>query len=161
MDNKCITIRGRNYELTYHLDNSAPCSRCAFWDMWNVKCRFPKNRKRGCVINQGTFKGWDTYEYQEITNEQVCTNMNKKVFIAVIISVILYVCTILSMIKALGLEEGLIKGISSIFFAVPATLYGLFIAKENEDTGVLNPLPCIKCFIVFEIILSVTFLLFS
>lgn len=159
MENTCITIRGRKYELTYHQDNSAPCSKCAFWN--NMKCRFPKNRKRGCIINQGTSKGWNTYEYHEIPNEQVCTNMNRKIVIAVIVSVILYVCTILSMIKALGLEEGLIKGILSIIFAIPATFYGLFIAKENEDTGVLNPLPCIKCFIVFEIILSVTFLLFS
>lgn len=161
MENKCITIRGRKYELTYHQDNSAPCSKCAFWDSWNVKCRFPKNRRRGCRIDIGTHKGLDTYEYQEIPNEQVCTNKNKKVLIAVIVSVILYVCTILTMIKALGLEEGLIKGIFSIFFAIPATFYGLFISKENEDTGVLNPLPCIKFFIICEIILSVTFLLFS
>lgn len=72
MKNKCITIKGRKYELIYHQDNSAPCSKCAFWDVaWKkVKCRFPKNRKRGCIINTGTFKGWDTYEYQEIPNEQ-------------------------------------------------------------------------------------------
>lgn len=68
MENKCITIRGRKYELTYYQDNSAPCSKCAFWN--NMKCRFPKTRKRGCVINQGTSKGWNTYEYQEIPNEQ-------------------------------------------------------------------------------------------
>lgn len=85
--------------------------------------------------------------------------MNKKVLIALIISVILYVCTILSMIKVLGLEEGLIKGILTICFAMPATFYGVFISKENEDSGIINPLPCIKCFIVFEIILSMTFLL--
>ena len=70
MKNKCITIKGRKYELTYHQDNSAPCSYCAFWDFMKVKCRFPKNRKRGCRMDTGTSKGWDTYEYQEIPNEQ-------------------------------------------------------------------------------------------
>lgn len=74
--------------------------------------------------------------------------MNKKVLIALIISVILYVCTILSMIKVLGLEEGwLIKGILTLYFAKTAVFYVVFISKENEDSEILNSLPCIKCFI--------------
>lgn len=66
MEKGTITIKGRKYELTYHQDNSAPCSKCEFWN--RMKCRFPKNRKRGCSFDPGTHKGWNTYEYQEIPN---------------------------------------------------------------------------------------------
>lgn len=89
--------------------------------------------------------------------KEVLKMKNKKVLVAIIISVILYVCTILSMIKALGLEEGLIKGVLTLIFIIPATFYGVFIAKENEDSGIIDPLPCIRCFILFEATICVAF----
>lgn len=68
MEEGTITIKGKKYELVYHQDNSAPHSKCVFYDKWKSSCKFPKIKKKRCTFRDGTSKGWDTYEYSEVLN---------------------------------------------------------------------------------------------
>lgn len=64
MTDKTYKVKGVKYELVYTQDNSAPCSKCAFF--YDLRCKFPKSYKRRCSRTQGCSKGWDTYEYKKI-----------------------------------------------------------------------------------------------
>lgn len=52
------------YALIWHIDNSAPCSKCAFFR--KMRCEFPIDEVKKCVAEKGTSKGWNTREYMLI-----------------------------------------------------------------------------------------------
>jgi len=47
-------------------NNSAPCSKCAFWNVYELKCTFPKDKLKECKREKGTTHGWNTLEYTTI-----------------------------------------------------------------------------------------------
>jgi hypothetical protein len=62
--NKTENINGTDYTLKLFIDNSAPCSKCAFLQRSILKCKFPKeNYTKKCKSTLGTTHGWNTLEY--------------------------------------------------------------------------------------------------
>lgn len=61
--NKTENINGNDYTLKLFVDNSAPCSKCAFLNRSTLKCNFPNNYTKKCKSTLGTTHGWNTLEY--------------------------------------------------------------------------------------------------
>lgn len=61
--NKTENINGNDYTLKLFVDNSAPCSKCAFLNHSTLKCNFPKDYTKKCKSTLGTTHGWNTLEY--------------------------------------------------------------------------------------------------
>ena len=62
--NKTENINGTDYTLKLFVDNSAPCSKCAFLQRSILKCKFPEeNYTKKCKSTLGTTHGWNTLEY--------------------------------------------------------------------------------------------------
>lgn len=55
-------VNHNTYILVKTLDNSAPCSKCAFFRY--DSCAHPDKSKRNCKHELGTHKGWNTLEYK-------------------------------------------------------------------------------------------------
>ena len=51
------------YLLRDIMNNSAPCSKCKFFDDYKLKCKFPDNNDKRCEQKSGTNHGWNTKEY--------------------------------------------------------------------------------------------------
>ena len=56
------------YALIWHIDNSAPCSKCSFFK--KMKCAFPIGIDKNCKAKKGTNKGWNTKEYMLVSEGQ-------------------------------------------------------------------------------------------
>ena len=56
-------INGKLVTLVPFVNNSAPCSNCALWNAYELKCTFPKDKTKECKIEEGTLRGWNTLEY--------------------------------------------------------------------------------------------------
>ena len=56
-------INGTDYTLKLFVDNSAPCSKCAFFQRYPLKCGFPEDYTKKCKCTLGTTHGWNTLEY--------------------------------------------------------------------------------------------------
>lgn len=61
--NKTENINGTDYTLKLFVDNSAPCSKCAFFQRYSLRCSFPKDYTKKCKSTLGTTHGWNTLEY--------------------------------------------------------------------------------------------------
>ena len=59
-------IEKRFVILENYRNNSAPCSKCCFFNLDKLKCCFPKHKEKKCSHKQGTYKGWNTKEYVEV-----------------------------------------------------------------------------------------------
>jgi len=66
-ENEIYFIDGVKYKLIHHIDNSAPCSFCAFFNRGTLGCNFPENENKKCEIKLGTTHGWNTLEYLNIS----------------------------------------------------------------------------------------------
>ena len=58
-------INGKGYALRWEIDNSAPCGHCALFN--NVTT----DTERMCKHESGTSKGWNTYEYVHIPDNNI------------------------------------------------------------------------------------------
>lgn len=56
-------INGKLVTLVPFVNNSAPCSKCALWNAYELKCTFPKDKTKECKREKGTLRGWNTLEY--------------------------------------------------------------------------------------------------
>ena len=59
-----MIINNKEYVLVTYINNSAPCSKCAFFDHNSLHCKFPEKYNKECEHNPGTLKGWNTKEYR-------------------------------------------------------------------------------------------------
>ena len=50
-------INGKLVTLVPFVNNSAPCSNCALWNAYELKCTFPKDKTKECKIEEGTWQG--------------------------------------------------------------------------------------------------------
>lgn len=58
-------IDNKKYVLVKTIDNSAPCSKCAFCNIASDNiCSHPDKSNRKCEHKNGTNKGWNTLEYK-------------------------------------------------------------------------------------------------
>ena len=62
-------IGGELVSLVNFENNSAPCSNCHFFNLYQLKCVFPEDRQKECKIEQGTTNGWNTTEYIQVLDE--------------------------------------------------------------------------------------------
>ena len=61
-----MNINGTEYDFELRIDNSAPCSHCAFLRNNDIGCSFPDNLQKECCRELGTTHGWNTLEYKRL-----------------------------------------------------------------------------------------------
>ena len=84
--------------------------------------------------------------------------MSRRTIIWIILTIMAYAFNIYTEIAIFGYKVGLLSGIFSIWLAVPATFYCVWIAEENDDEhfdGEGHPEPGMKFFVIAEMIISV------
>lgn len=68
-DGKPMMIGDTAYFLRFYEDNSAPCSKCAFFNRETLGCRLPMGVTAECNRVGGTHTGWNTLEYRVIPSQ--------------------------------------------------------------------------------------------
>lgn len=123
---------------------------CTYYS-WTTDCHYPNCNKR--EWNGET--AYDNNVKPRIARIKMYTRKIKNnKFLWCALAAIAYLITIYALCRYMGIEEGLMRGVFTIFFLILSVVRGIFSEKDDMPTAY----GCIILFIVIEAIISAVFI---